>query len=417
MLKFDHKRKDYFLKRIQQHPEDANAYNSLGNIYWLEGEYQQAIKAFGQAVKLNPDFANASANLAQVYSEAGMFDEAVDQLMELKEVNPARSVLSFIAGQLNIVYLKRKLQYQPESSSLHQALSDAYAATGDTPKAVRAMREAAQLSEGDPNLYARLAGMYENLELVDRALETYQTLAELVPDNQQVKEKVQQFVTIQQDRTTRQQWLNSNEVILADERVKGDHLVTCYEAAKQWNDFEFEGRVRTENLRKAAGLFLESIQAKPDDAHAYAEAALIHELLGEYLEAASIWRRGLDAVPGDQVATNNVRRLELLDQVEKGQLPASRKAQSLTEIGTLYRLNGEIEMAIRFFEKSLAEDPDHLSAWVNLASNLVDAGRFEDALSAYQRVRELEPDEQRAAAIGMRISELRQIVQGTEPAG
>jgi tetratricopeptide (TPR) repeat protein len=397
-LKYDSERKRYFSSRVAESGGDANDHNSLGIIYWREGDYARAIENLERAVGLNPGFAHALANLARVYTDAGLYDEATETWMKVRKINPTRNILSTSTRQLDIIHLLRKLCYQPDSSALHASLGELFLADGETVRAARATRKAAELSQGDPQIYLRLARLYENLEYVDQALETYEELAVLVPEDERFQRAVDNLELLRTDPAAKQRWLNSNEIVIEGEEPADEHPSTCREASQVWNDAPFEGKIGSESLELAAALYEKSIRAKPDDLHAYADAARIYELLGEYGRAASLWRRGLEVVPGNRAAENNVRRLELL--AETG------GPEELVEIGQLFQFNGETDTAVEFFSRAADADPAGFDSWAHLAAGYDQVGRYHEAALAYERALELQPDGAGARVIQERLGRI-----------
>jgi spermidine synthase len=401
-LKYDSERKRYFSRRVAETGGDANDHNNLGYIHWQEGDYERAIGELQRAVDSSPDFANALANLARVYTDAGLYDEATETWLKVRKINPTRKNLSTSTRQLDIIHLLRKLCYQPDSSALYASLGELLLADGETVRAARATRKAADLSQGDPQIYFRLARMYENLELVDQALETYGELAVLMPEDERFPRAVDNLEILRTDPAAKQRWLNSNEIVIEGEEAADEHPSTCREASQVWNDAPFEGKIGSESLERAAALYEKSIRAQPEDLHAYADAARIYELLGEFGRAASFWRRGLEVVPGNRAAENNVRRLELL--------AATGGPEELLEIGQLFRFNGETDTAIEFFSRAVETDPTVFDSQAHLAAGYDEIGRYHEAALAYERALDLQPDGAGARVIQERLQRLEDLL-------
>jgi tetratricopeptide (TPR) repeat protein len=68
----------YFNKTIQMRPNDAHAYNNLGNAYKENENYNKAIDCYNTAIKIKPDYASAYYNLGIVYQRNDNFDTALD---------------------------------------------------------------------------------------------------------------------------------------------------------------------------------------------------------------------------------------------------------------------------------------------------------------------------------------------------
>jgi len=69
---------EYSLKTIELRPNDAHAYNNLGNSYKEIKNYSKAINAFQNAIILKPDYASAHYNLGIVYQKNKNFEIALD---------------------------------------------------------------------------------------------------------------------------------------------------------------------------------------------------------------------------------------------------------------------------------------------------------------------------------------------------
>ena len=69
---------EYYLKTIELRPNDAHAYNNLGNSYKEIKNYSKAINAFQNAIILKPDYASAHYNLGIVYQKSKNFEIALD---------------------------------------------------------------------------------------------------------------------------------------------------------------------------------------------------------------------------------------------------------------------------------------------------------------------------------------------------
>jgi tetratricopeptide (TPR) repeat protein len=53
-------------------------WNELGNLYFLSGEYQQAVHAYRRSIQLDDGFGRPYSNLALTYVQQGKYDQAID---------------------------------------------------------------------------------------------------------------------------------------------------------------------------------------------------------------------------------------------------------------------------------------------------------------------------------------------------
>ena len=69
---------EHYLKTVQYRPNDAHAFNNLGNAYKEIGNYTDAINCYNRAIFIKPDYASAHYNLGIVYQKINEFDTALE---------------------------------------------------------------------------------------------------------------------------------------------------------------------------------------------------------------------------------------------------------------------------------------------------------------------------------------------------
>ena len=79
---------DYFKKSISADPSFVESYNGLGWIFYVNGEYSEAIKYFEEALILKHDHYLALVGLARTYLELKDRDKAVELLTRAKKLHP-----------------------------------------------------------------------------------------------------------------------------------------------------------------------------------------------------------------------------------------------------------------------------------------------------------------------------------------
>ena len=80
--------KSYFLKQTEQESDRLKAYIMLGQIYYLEGDYQRAEMAFRQAVEEYEWFLPAHYNLSIILEQGGRLREASEHLEKVVAIDP-----------------------------------------------------------------------------------------------------------------------------------------------------------------------------------------------------------------------------------------------------------------------------------------------------------------------------------------
>ena len=74
-----------------QNPDDPVMWRNTGNGYFNNGQYEEAIKCYFNAIELNPDYVDAWNNLGYTYHKMGKFEEAnrcKERINEIKSKPP-----------------------------------------------------------------------------------------------------------------------------------------------------------------------------------------------------------------------------------------------------------------------------------------------------------------------------------------
>ncbi len=407
MLGYDPKRKEYFIQRVKQHPEDANGHNSLGYILWREGDLEAAIAELEKAVALKPDFVNAHINLARVYVDASRFDQAVEKFLSIADMNPTYDILNTTPIELRLIHLLRKQKYHSDDPNLYMNLGNTYQEAGELLKALFAFRTAANLAKTSPAALSALAQLYESVDLLDKAQEIFDLLGAAFPGDINLQAKINELKALQNDPMARENWISERIIPVKDTSV---HPEGCTWAVKKWNKFEFDGKIDSRDLMEAAAEFEKVFEADSKHMHAYSDAAIIYEYLKQYGKAADIWGQGLRVSPENQMAVNNAHRLTLKEELYYKNPPDYKRVELYNQIGVFYWKNGEIERAIQYFKKTLAEKPDHAMAWSNLGINLIEAGKYPEAIQAIKKTLQLDPKIVFASQMNERLQWLKKLV-------
>lgn len=121
-----------FLNLLDQNPEDAEALNNLGVIYYTRGNVQEAEGYFLKAVEAKEDYLDALLNLANLYQSSERWEEATLQLEKSIAIDDQDPNLY---NQLGMIYLemgntekaemvlKKSLELNPEQKTVRDALN------------------------------------------------------------------------------------------------------------------------------------------------------------------------------------------------------------------------------------------------------------------------------------------------------
>ncbi len=98
--------------------QSADRYFTLGSMYAVEGDLEQAVEAYSQALQLNPHDSEALLNRAQVQLSLGQYSKAVDDCSESLEYDPNGLAAQWCRAQ-SYLWLRR---YSDALNDLDQAL-------------------------------------------------------------------------------------------------------------------------------------------------------------------------------------------------------------------------------------------------------------------------------------------------------
>lgn len=150
---------------IDKYPGNVRAYNSLGNYYFEQGEYDRAEGEYSNAIRIKPDYAEAHNNLGILYSIRKEYDSA-------------------------ILEYEITLKLDPGIAETHTNLGNLYSIKKKYDRAVSEYRKALEI---DPNLagaYYNIGISFESQGKYEEAMEAYQAVTKINPFYEGIQDKM-----------------------------------------------------------------------------------------------------------------------------------------------------------------------------------------------------------------------------------
>ena len=182
---------DKFNQALKLSPGHAFAYNERGTIYRKQGRYKQAISDHSKAIELQPDYPYAYYGRGIAYADSGDYEQAISDYSKTIELNPSYS----------FAYYGRGLAYA-DSGNLEQAVSDysktielkpgytyayysrglAYTDSGDYQQAIADYSKAIELNPGYTYAYYGRGLAHAGANTPPQAIADFTKAIELAPD-------------------------------------------------------------------------------------------------------------------------------------------------------------------------------------------------------------------------------------------
>ena len=157
---------DAYSRRVDMHPNDADAHQDLGEIDARVGRNEEALAEFAVALTIDPEHAAAHAGAAQVYLREGQYAESAEAARRALELDPAHRQARYVLAT-SLIRLGRTDEGQHELDEFQRQQADDAAAhtrelelgglireasvsstNGDYQKAIALLRKALGLEPG-----------------------------------------------------------------------------------------------------------------------------------------------------------------------------------------------------------------------------------------------------------------------------
>jgi len=343
---------------LDDNPNDVNTLNRIGDLWVRVNRTDEAVKVY--------------TRIADHYAKDGFFLKAIAIFKKINKLDPSRLE---IYGRLADLYAKQGLAM--EAKSQYQVLADYYLKHGDPDKALATFQKIAELDPNSINVHVKLADLYSQNNRTAEALKEYDRVGRMLLKRGMTEEAVQVFrkaLKIDPGNIELAESL-ANTLIEAKDYANARSILEGARESKPDNPKldALLGRVHIAqgNVGEAEKLLSESLAQHPSEPQLAELLADLFLRRGHTAGALNILEPIVDAA----AARNDRSAVELLQRISR---------VDAAHIPTLEKL-------VSVYEK-LNEETKILSSMNSLAEAHISAGDFEQAASVLERLIKREPE-------------------------
>ncbi|MBF0386111.1 MAG: tetratricopeptide repeat protein, partial [Candidatus Omnitrophica bacterium] len=194
---------EFILKDLsKKEPQNTEVYGYLGQLYYSQSNYPQAIEQFENILKIEPNNSEVMYVLSSIYLETDKKEKAVEVLRRSISVDPQHdgslNSLGYIFAEENKnleeakSLIERALKIDPNNGAYLDSLAWVYYQQGDYNKALDYLLQAKERME-DPVIYEHLGETYIKLGKVSEAVDSWENSLKLNPEQERLINKIAQL--------------------------------------------------------------------------------------------------------------------------------------------------------------------------------------------------------------------------------
>ncbi len=351
-------------KSLALKDNDSNSRILLGNIYFEQGKYREAVDQYDQALSIAPEKpavlynkASALLKLGEEFAAMEYFQKAgaYDRIGEV--AHKAYSRLGVLYLDRNVYasaeeYLKKAVAVRPQNAMNRYNLGIAYLRQNRTKEALEEFRKAEELGEENAVMLENLGEAYLSLKQYDKSLDMYSRVARVDSRNVRILSRIGELYYEKGDLDKALQVyskITSIDPLTENARVAFMNMGNILDDAQRYDE--------------AIMMYEKALTISPKDDSAYYNLGLAYVHAGKPEKAVDAWKRG-------------------------GSLN-TRDPKFLLAAADLYYDRKLYDLAEQEYQTVASRFPSDQDAHFKLATIYYKRGDYASALKAYNRVIEI----------------------------
>jgi len=290
---------------LQLNPNDAVAYNNLGDALYNQKKLREAIAAYRKAIELYPNYAAAYNGLGNALSSLTVYEFFAWEFLDILDCDQQ------VPTKMNFDCWRRKEKERDPITAYRKAIelnpnyADAYNGLGNAlynqkklDEAIAAYRKAIELNPNYADAYKGLGNALYKQEKLDEAIAAYRKAIQLNPNYAAAYNNLGNALKVQK---------------------KLDEAIAAYRKAIQLDSnfaFPYNGLgnalYKQKKLDEAIAAYRKAIQLDPNHAYAYNGLGLVFQEQGKFKEAIEQFKKSIALDSNFVIAKNNLKEAESL---------------------------------------------------------------------------------------------------------
>lgn len=389
-------------------PELAQNWNHLGMAYYESEQSDNALSAYEEAQNLEPKNTIALVGKGKTLFELGRYNES-EQLFDIATTSKPKSALEWRSqGDAFFVQMEydrafnsyqKAIELEPKNSKFWRALGKVKYTLNRNQDSLEAYNKAIELDRGNSEAWngkgIALIGLGDN----QAALEAFQQAAKIDPNDPQSFTN-QGLAQKNLGRSNLEREAYQTALSIYDGELKSQ--------PNNWNILAKKADVlsKLSNFEGARVVLDRSLEIKPNYYPTLNLRATVHFQLREFEKALEDIDAALQFAPKSRRIevlitkgsflgiTNNLP--EAVDVYSQAIAEMPDSVLSLQSRGIAYQKLGQVQEALKDFDRVIDLNDTRSSTWVLRGSVLADMGRTEEALASIEKGIKLNPNDSTA---------------------
>jgi tetratricopeptide (TPR) repeat protein len=383
-------------------PNLAEAYKLWGNALQRMGKTVEAMGYYAKAVAIQPDLAEVYANLGSLYAQQKKWEQAIEYYQKAVAIKPkfagAYRHLAKVYQELGNSKKAWEYQYialslEPDKAKVqdHWLLANQLEKQGQLEKAVVHYRYVVKLNPKFAEAYQKLAEILEKLGHWQEATTYYRHLVDL---EQQQQQSQSQVVPASEKNISRLPGKNQEQPLLSTNSlvsIPSPSLKTIAQTRNEANSNNSQPGNKLENLIER---YRQKARENRNSAEIKANLGTLYARNQQWQEAIACYRQAITLNPQFAGAYRNLAKVlektGKLTEAAEGWYqaftlePQRATAKEYWQLGNLFSQQGNLEKAITCYRQGIDRQPKSWELYHHLGDVLTKQEQWEEAIKAYQ---------------------------------